>query len=400
MITPDEARRIVLARAARLDPVRLPLPAALGRILHADARADLDSPPFDASAMDGYALRSDNWPPGTAAPGLLRLVGESAAGAAFPGTIGPSECARILTGAPVPSGADCVVQQEDTTREGTNVRITNIPQSGAFIRRRGENRRAGDVVIPAGTRLGPTELAALAAHGITAPAVARAPRCVHLVTGNELVPPAQQPVGAQIRDSNSTLIEQLLARQDIPRTGHAWAKDDLATAQQILAALPEPDVLLISGGASVGDHDFARPLLRALGYELHFEQLNLRPGRPLVFASHGNRFAFALPGNPVSHWVTFHLFVAPLLQKLQTGVDPILPILTGRVAAGSRLPPPDARRTYWPCRATVTGGGYELTLLPLASSGDSSGLIGANALLPLAGNSLDPTQPVEFIDCS
>jgi len=293
-----------------------------------------------------------------------------------------------------------VIKQEDTIREGTNVRTTNNAPATSHIRRRGENRRAGDVVVAAGTRLGPAELAALASAGVTQPMVTRRPRCVHVVTGNELVTPDQTPTGAQIRDSNSTLIAALLARHGADLVGHAHVRDDLATAQATLAALPAHDVLLISGGASVGDHDFARPVLTALGYTLHFQQINLRPGKPLVFASKGERLAFALPGNPVSHWVTFHLFVAPLLQKLVTGLDATPLRLRGRLAPGGPLPPPDARQTIWPARTTVVDGEHQLTLLTLASSGDSSGLAGANALVPLVANGLDPAQPVEFIDCS
>jgi len=393
MIQVEEARRLILERAFPLAAERAALSDALGRVLRTAATADRDSPAFDASAMDGYAARrADLGQP-------LRVIGEAPAGAAFTGTVGPGECVRIFTGAPIPAGADCVIRQEDTAREGTNVRITNIGALPDFIRRRGENRRAGDVVVPAGTRLGPAELAALAASGVTQPEVTRAPRGVHLVTGNELVAPGQTPGPTQIRDSNSILVAALLQQHHAELAAHVRVGDSLAAAQAAVIAFPAHDVLLISGGASVGDHDFARPLLRALGYELHFEQLNLRPGKPLVFASKGRQLAFALPGNPVSHWVTFQLFVAPLLAKLQTGRDVSLPRLTGRLAPGSKAPSPDTRRTFWPCRAVVANGMHELTLLPLASSGDSNGLVGANALLPLPANSLDPAQPVEFIPC-
>ncbi|RXK53381.1 molybdopterin molybdenumtransferase MoeA [Oleiharenicola lentus] len=388
------ALREVLSRAPQLPAERVPLAQALDRVLREPARADLDSPPFDASAMDGYALRAAD------APQPLRLIGESAAGAAFPGTVGPGECVRIFTGAPVPAGADCVVKQEDTTRAGPNVRITNIGPSGAFIRRRGENRRTGDILVPAGTRLGPPELAALASAGVTQPSVTLRPRVAHVVTGNELVAPDRTPAGAQIRDSNSALIAALVAHHGGELTAHAHLPDDLAPAQAALAALPEHDVLLISGGASLGDHDFARPALTALGYTLHFQQVNLRPGKPLVFASRGDRLAFALPGNPVSHWVTFNLFVAPLLQKLATGLDAGPTRLRGRLAPGGPLPPPDARQTIWPARVALVDGEPHVTLLTLASSGDSSGLVGANALVPLPANGLDPAQPIEFIDCS
>jgi molybdopterin molybdotransferase len=393
MIQVEEALRLILARVTPLETERTSLADARGRILRTAARADLDSPPFDASAMDGYAARhADVGQP-------LRLIGEAPAGAAFAGHVGAGECIRILTGAPLPAGADCVIRQEDVIRDGTTIRITAAGALPDFIRRRGENRRAGDLVVPTGTRLGAPELAALATVGVTSPEVARLPACVHLVTGNELVPPDRVPTGAQIRDSNSTLVEHLLATHGARFAGRALAADDLATAQGALQSLAPHNVLLISGGSGAGDHDLARPLLRALGYEIHFDQLNLRPGRPLVFASNGSQLAFALPGNPVSHWVTFQLFVAPLLQKLQTGSDVSLPRLTGRLAPGGKLPPPDTRRTFWPCRATIANGTHELTLLPLASSGDSSGLVGANALLPLPANSLDPAQPVEFIPC-
>jgi molybdopterin molybdotransferase len=362
--------------------------------LRTDARADADSPPFDASAMDGYALQraSLNVP--------LHVVGESQAGRHFPATIGAGECVRIFTGAPVPAGADCVVKQEDVIRENNTIRVqrTNTPD---YIRRRGENRRAGEVVVPAGTLLGPPELAALASAGITRPEVTRAPHCAHLVTGNEIVSPDQTPTGAQIRDSNSTLIAALLQQTGTELAGLAHARDDLAAARAAVEALPPHDILLISGGASVGDYDIARPLLEVLGYTLHFQAVNLRPGKPLVFASRGAQLAFAIPGNPVSHWVVFQLFIGPLLRHLQTGVFATPELLTGRLAMDCRLPPPDSRHTFWPCRARLTGGVYELTPLPLASSGDSSGLVGANALLPVPQppGSLAGGQSVEFTPC-
>ena len=392
MIPVADALRIILAHARQLEAERVPLASALDRTLCETALADTGSPPFDASAMDGYALlRADAKAP-------LRIIGTSQAGAAFAGTIGPGECVRIFTGAPVPAGADCIVKQEDTVREGDAVRLTRA-DGPAYIRRRGENRRAGETIIAAGNQLGPAELAALASAGITQPRVTRRPRCVHLVTGNELVAPGQIPIEAQIRDSNSTLIAALLTQHGAELVGHVHARDDLAATRAAFESLPAHDLLLISGGASVGDHDFARPVLQALGYTLHFQQVNLRPGKPLVFASCGDRLAFALPGNPVSHWVTFNLFVAPLLRKLVTGADAVPLRLAGRLARDSHRPAPDARQTIWPARATVVDGHYELTLLPLASSGDSSGLVGANALLPLPANSLDPAQPVEFISC-
>lgn len=393
MLPISDALTEVLTRARQLGTERVPLASALDRVLREEAKADVDSPPFDASAMDGYALRNAE------AGQPLRLIGTSAAGAAFTGRIGAGECVRIFTGAPVPADADRVVKQEDTSREGEFVRITNQLSGPHYIRRRGENRRAGEIVVPAGTMLGPPELAALASVGVTQPLVTRRVRCVHLVTGDELVAPDLTPAGAQIRDSNSTLVAHLLARHGAELVGHARVRDDLADARTTLAKQPPHDILLLSGGASVGDLDLSRPLLTGLGFTLHFQQINLRPGKPLVFASHGEQLAFVFPGNPVSHWVTFHLFLVPLLRKLATGLDAQPVRLCGRLAATSPVPPPDARQTIWPARVTILNREHQLTLLPLASSGDSSGLVGANALIPLPANGLDPAQPVEFISC-
>jgi molybdopterin molybdotransferase len=394
MLSTTEAWQTIVSHARQLETVTLPLEKCLGLVLRVNAYADSDSPPFDASAMDGYAMRRSS------IGQTIRIIGEVPAGRPFTGRVNAGECVRIFTGAPVPPDCDCVVKQEDVAREGDAVLVQSSDQPD-FIRRRGENRRAGNLIVPAGTHLSAANLAALASAGITQPEVTRVPRCVHLVTGNEIVPPDQKPTGAQIRDSNSTLIAALLKTQGAELLTHAHARDDLASAQHAVTTLPDHDVLLISGGASVGDHDFARPLLQSLGFTSHFQALNLRPGKPLVFASKGNQLAFALPGNPVSHWVVFHLFVAPLLQHLQTGAAAGPARLKGRIAVGTTLPVADKRQTFWPSRATIVAGMYELTPLPLASSGDSSGLVGANALLPLPtdGASFDSNQPVEFIPC-
>jgi len=392
MIGIHDAWQTVHDRIRRTGSVRVPLSDALGRWLRRDACADEDSPPFDASAMDGYALRRAD------IADSLRVIGVSPAGGAHSRPLDQGECVRIFTGGPVPPGADCVVKQEDVVRDGDRIQAQRH-DGPSFIRRRGENRRRGDIVVRSGMRLGPPELAALASAGVDRPEVARAPRCAHLVTGNELVAPDQKPSGSQIRDSNSVLVASLLRNHGGELVAHARVADDLEAARAVVTAMPDHDLLLISGGASVGDHDIGRPLLAALGFTLHFNEVNLRPGKPTVFASKDARLAFVLPGNPVSHWVVFQLFVAPLLQQLATGLAPVPLRLHGRLAAGSRPPSPDARVTFWPCAATVTAGSYELTLLPLASSGDSSGLVGANALLPVPAGPLEPGQPVEFIYC-
>ncbi|HYC71761.1 MAG TPA: gephyrin-like molybdotransferase Glp [Opitutaceae bacterium] len=394
MIEVEAAERLVLERVRPLEAVAVPLAQALGTVLRQDVTADADQPPFDASAMDGYAARRADL--GAA----LRVVGESSAGAAWEGTLAAGQCVRIFTGAPVPAGADCVVKQEDTAREGAVVRALRAV-AASHIRRRGENRRAGAVVVASGTRLGAADLAALAAVGATRPLVSRPARCVHVATGDELVAPDQAPRGAQIRDSNSVLIAALLASHRAELAGQARVGDDPAAVAAAAERWGACDVLLLSGGAGFGERDPARAALQALGYELVFTELNLRPGKPLLFARRGGQVAFVLPGNPVSHWVVFHLFVAPLLRALEDGRGAPRPRLTGRLARPDHLPALDGRATYWPCRVEAGAGGAEVTPLPLASSGDSAGLAGANGLLPLppGARSVAAGQEVSYLPC-
>lgn len=390
--TVAEARREIVARAAPLGGERVPLARARGRLLRVSVHATEDSPPFAASAMDGFAARRADL------DGPLRLIGEARAGAGCDRSVGAGECVRIFTGAAVPAGADCVVPQENADRRGGTVRLRRSSRSD-YIRRRGENFRVGARLLSAGTRLGALELAALAASGVTHPEVARAPRCFHLVLGGELVAPGAKVAGAQIRDTNSTLVAALLAQHGAVRAGHRRMPDDFTAARDELLSAPDYDVLLISGGAGRGDHDLARPLLHVLGYKVHFEEVNLRPGKPLLFATRGRRLAFALPGNPVSHWVVFQLFVGPLLARLQGRAGAGSTLSVGQLAPGAVLPEASSRHTYWPSRVERGHGLPAVSPLALSSSGDVCGLVGANALLPLRRGDPDSSKPVRFICC-
>ncbi|HVU18511.1 MAG TPA: molybdopterin molybdotransferase MoeA [Candidatus Didemnitutus sp.] len=394
MLSVAQAQDRLLERATVLEAVATPLAEAAGRILRADAHADRDSPPFDASAMDGFACRRAEL------TGPLSIAGESLPGQPFFGSIGRGQCVAILTGAPVPAGLDCVVKQEDTAREGSSVRVLRSDERN-FIRRRGEDRRAGEMIVSAGTQLGAPELAVLAAAGFVSPSVTRPVRCFHVALGDELVAPSESPGPGAIRDTNSILISSLLAGQGAALAGQRRVGDNVDAIVRQLESLPEHDVLLISGGAGPGNRDPARPLLRALGYSVVFDGANLRPGKPLNYASRGSRHAFAIPGNPVSHWVVFHLFIAPFLRALQGHAAPRPVSVRGVLANFDFLPPPDPRPTYWPCRATISAGTPELSLLPIASSGDATGLVGANALLPLPGGAgtMQRGQPVDYFPC-
>ncbi|HEY4302566.1 MAG TPA: molybdopterin molybdotransferase MoeA [Candidatus Didemnitutus sp.] len=395
MISVAQAQEQILSRAATLNLVAVALEKAAGRILGRNACADADSPPFDASAMDGFACRRADL------PGPLAIAGASRPGRPFAGRPAARECVSILTGAPVPEELDCVIKQEDTAREGDAVRVLRHDDR-SFVRHRGENRRAGEVVVPAGTRLAAPELAALAGIGIVRPEVVRAARCVHIVTGDELVAPESAPGIGAIRDSNSILVATLIASARAELVQQSRCGDDDGIIGDEVRSAPDHDVLLLSGGAGPGDRDPARAVLSALGYEIVSDGVNLRPGKPLIHATRGRQHAFALPGNPVSHWVVFQLFVAPLLRTLQGCREPRPVLVRGRIGGSVNLPPPDPRPTYWPCHSRPVGGEHELSLLPIASSGDALGLVGANALLPLPAPPaiLQAGQPIEFIPCA
>jgi molybdopterin molybdotransferase len=289
---------------------------------------------------------------------------------------------RIFTGAQIPAGASQVVIQEHVTREGDWM----IPQrrdGKTWIRRRGGDARQGDLLLPVGQRLSPGELALLAQIGLTRPQVSPAPRVVHLATGNELVDPATTPAPGQIRDSNSTLLAALLAENGarLMRQGRSGDRLDALLAAISMSG-DNWDVLLISGGASVGDYDFGARALEALGFTLHFRQINLRPGKPLIFATRAKQVAFVIPGNPVSHFVTFHTAMRLALECLE-GATPMWALTPAELAAD--LPTmPDTRETFWPAHMEASATGLRVHPIAWQSSGDLRGLVGANTLLPIA----------------
>ena len=312
----------------------------------------------------------------------LRVIGEIQPGVAPTVEIRTGECARIFTGAQIPAGASQVIMQENVTRAGEWI----TPQrrdAKSWIRRRGEDARCGDVLLRAGVRLGAGELALLAQLGVVQPRVSPAARVIHFATGNELTDPAATPAAGQIRDSNSTLIAALLADCGARLVHQRRCGDALETLTAGIAAAGEAwDMLLISGGASVGDYDFGARALDALGFTIHFRQINLRPGKPLIFATRGRQCAFVIPGNPVSHFVTFHTAIRLALECLESA-PPSWPL--AQIALAADLPAkPDARETFWPAHVALHDGALRAHPLAWQSSGDLRGLVGANALLPIA----------------
>src|SRR3954470_13820649 len=316
LISIAEARERVLAAVRPLPAEDVPLDAALGRVLAEEVRSEADLPPFDSSAMDGFAV--------VAGPaGELPVVGESRAGRPAERPLSAGEAMRISTGAAVPEGADAVVPVE-RVETGTDGRVL-VPetQPGAHIRRAGEDVREGAPVIAAGTELDPAGVAVLAALGHARVRCGRVPRVAVLVTGDELVEPGEPLGPGQIRDSNAYALSAQAVRAGARVTSRTIVRDERAATEEAFArALQEADVVIGSGGVSVGPHDHVKPALAALGVEERFWGVRLKPGKPTWFGTApGGKLVFGLPGNPVSAMINFHLFARPALRALIRG-DP------------------------------------------------------------------------------
>jgi molybdopterin molybdotransferase len=314
MISVADAQARILEQVGRVAPPEVvPVGDCLGRVLAEDIRAALDVPPTDNSAVDGYAVRSADIP----ATGLreLRVVADLPAGAVFEATLGPGEALRIMTGAPMPASADTVYPQEIVERSGPAVRIPVGP-SGVNVRHRGEDVRAGTVVLPAGNVLRPQELGVAASLGLPQLLVRQKPRVAILSTGDEVVEPGDARKAGQIFDSNRFSLHGLVEAAGGEPTDHGIVPDlyDVLHAR-LRAAAATADIVLTSGGVSVGDYDLVKAVLQDAG-GIDFWQVAMQPGRPLAVGRIGPAHFFGLPGNPVASMLTFHLFVRPALWKL------------------------------------------------------------------------------------
>lgn len=314
----SEARAQVLAAAVQLPTEPVPLGIALDRVLAEDVIAAADVPPFGNSAMDGFAVHHG------ASSRSLRIVGESRAGAPAGVVVGPDEAVRISTGAPIPDGARAVIRIEDTVEIDDTVLLSTDLQAGLNIRKAGEDLRAGTVVLSAGTRLGAGELAVAVGAGLAEAVCTRAPRVAVLCTGDELREPGARLGPGEIHNSNAVMLAALARQSGAELLTVERVRDDLrSTEQAFAAALEEADVVLASGGVSVGPHDHVKPALAALGVEERFWRVALQPGKPTWFGQRGAQLVFGLPGNPVSSYVTFLLFARPALLALQGHAQPL-----------------------------------------------------------------------------
>jgi molybdenum cofactor synthesis domain-containing protein len=368
MIPVNEAIQIVLDHTARLPAERVSLPDVRGRFLAQDVVADSDLPPFDRAQMDGYALLAKDT---LNVPARLRIVGESVAGKGWHNTMEPGEAVRIMTGAPVPAGADSV-QQVELTREvdsGT-VEILETVAEGRSIVRRAAEIVSGSVVLRAGEQINAAMMAVLAAFGCAEVLVARRPRVAVLATGSELVPVDEKPDRDQIRDSNNYSITAYAEASGAVVERLPLANDDQEKLKRAIAAAAErSDVVITSGGVSMGVYDFTKAALKDLGAQILFERVALRPGKPTVFGKLPNgTLLFGLPGNPVSVAVTFNLFASAALSAMQGARDPYLHAgwaIMGKTTKGS----PD-RDSYLPAQLTTDEQG-RLIANPLKWGGSS-----------------------------
>ncbi len=378
MLDVADALAVVLRHAGRLAPADGPLsPAALGRVLAADVTADRDSPPFAKSLRDGYAVRAADVAKG---PGDLRIIEDVPAGAVPTKAVGPGQCTRLFTGAPIPDGADAVVMQEQARQVGiARVRLDDAGvKPGQWVFPRGQEMAAGDVVLPAGTPLTPAALGLLAAVGRTSASLYPSPRVGILATGDELVEADAAPGPGQIRNSNGPMLAALAARAGGTPRYLGIGRDDKARLKALVRdGLDTSDVLLLAGGVSVGDFDLVPDVLAELGVTTHVRTVRMKPGKPLLFGTRGNTLVFGLPGNPGSAFVGFELFARPALRLLAGHALPgptvvSLP-LAGPLAASNDRP------TYHPAKLE----GASVRPLPWGGAPDLRGLVPADALLAL-----------------
>jgi len=323
MLTPTEAARLILENIAPLPVLRQPLREALDLVLAEDVASPIDLPPWDNSAMDGYAARAVDVEEAGPDHAVVLAVIESVAAGQFPKrAIGPGQATRIFTGAPLPAGADTVVRQEDTEDAGGGPdRVTVVAGRDARknVRYRGEDIRKGAVVLPAGTPLGPAQLGVLASIAHGTPLVHRAPRVAFMGSGDEIVDLDQSDdilAGRKIATSNSYTLHALIRRTGGIPVDLGLARDTRDSLREHLGGARDADLLVTTAGVSVGEHDFVREVLAELGCDMKLWRVRMRPGAPLGFGLLGGTPWIGLPGNPVSTMVTFELFVRPAIRRL------------------------------------------------------------------------------------
>lgn len=375
-----------------LQRTRVEIEQAFGRILAEPVLADRDYPPFDRSTRDGFAVRAAD---AQNAGARLECVGELRAGGHFDAVVLPGQCVEIMTGASVPRGADAVVMIEHTRREGRTITLERAAQAGDHIVPRGSEARAGTMLVASRMRMGYAEIALAAQAGATQVDVFAAPRLAILSTGDEVVDARQNPGPLQVRNSNGISIEILARTAGAETVQLGNAPDEKEALRRDIERGLEADILVLSGGVSMGKYDLVEQVLADLGAEFHFTGVAIRPGRPAVFGTCRNKLVFGLPGNPVSTMVTFELFVLPAIDILSGARARPLPVFRATLATPVHEKGPIVH--FLPARIEWEGREARVTQLPWQGSGDVVALALANGFLIVGPEK--PNIPVgEWVD--
>ena len=396
MITITKALAIVGKEAGKLGVERIDLADSIGRVLAEDIVADSDLPPFDRSQMDGYAVVAADT---NSAPVRLKIVGESAAGRGWHKTLKRGEAVRIMTGAPVPAGADAVQKVELTRENDGFVEILAAVKKGNSIVKKGAEIKKGKKVISKGEVITANNIAVIAAFGYAKVKVAKRPRVAILATGSEIVDVGKKPKRDQIRNSNGLMLKALAEQCGAKVSVLPSCGDDLKSLKSAIRN-PQSTILIITGGVSVGKYDLTKQALTELGAEIFFERVNLKPGKPTVFARLGKTLIFGLPGNPVSAAVTFYLFVRTAILQMQNMSQPQLK--QGFAILANDAKAAKDRDTFLPSRLETNKSG-QLIATPLKSQGSSDfvGFARADSLIFIAAGKsykLGDTVELAFLD--
>lgn len=391
MITPDKALGLVLEHARCLPPTQVPVTDSCGLPLAEAVRADRDYPPFDRAMMDGYAVRAVD------AGSRVSVIGEIPAGRFFDAECGTGQCFEIMTGAPCPRDTNAVVPKEHVQRDGDRVWLPDGIRPGQHIAARGSECRRDGLVLSPGETITPLAVAVMASVGKSTALVTPKPSVGIITTGAELVPVGDVPQAGEIRDSNGPMLLSLAREQGIEQPTVRHAGDCLDAILAVLRELSGCDIVLLTGGVSVGNYDLVPQALRDLGAEIVFHRVKQKPGKPLLFATKGARLFFGLPGNPLASHFCFHRYVTPVINQT-SGRRPIREVFQGELA--QPVPPKPVRTYFVPARAERDGlaGGWRIHALPGVTSADIFGACRANcyAQIPPGHEEIPAGETVGF----
>jgi len=382
-------------RPDRMPVESVPLRDSVRRILRDDVLSDADSPPFDKAIRDGFAVRVEDL---GSIPVVLSVVGESRAGLAADVTVERGQCCEIMTGAPLPAGSNAVVMVENTERVSPNsVRILRGVRENEGLLRRGAEARQGELILRSGRRIGLADLGLLAGNGKSTVSVSAKPSVAVIATGDELVEVEETPKPDQIRNSNSYTICAQVEEAGARPTALGIARDDLDDLRRKICQGLEQDILIVSGGVSVGKYDLVEKVFAEFGVEVLFDKIAMKPGKPTVFGHRGQTYVFGLPGNPISTMVAFHMFVRPLILFLLKAENTAPKVLEAKLEAPAKCDP--ERAALVPALVRFDGGQYWIRPAPWKGSSDLVGLSRANALImiPRRSGTLESGQNAQFL---